>query len=124
MPTFCFRYLSGAVAFAVLAGLASWSPQTLANADADAVMVKVKTDTGIDVKKVFASQCGLCHGDFGMAMGGRGGGPKLAGTKLDHDGVKNRILDGKSGLMPSFKKMLKPEEVEAMALYIKSLPSK
>ncbi|MFN0039341.1 MAG: c-type cytochrome [Burkholderiales bacterium] len=112
------------MAFAVLAGLASWSPQTLANADADAVMVKVKTDTGIDVKKVFASQCGLCHGDFGMAMGGRGGGPKLAGTKLDHDGVKNRILDGKSGLMPSFKKMLKPEEVEAMALYIKSLPSK
>ena len=124
MPKFRFRFLSGAAALAVLAGLASWSSQTLANADADAVMVKVKTDTGVDVKKLFASQCALCHADFGMAMGGRGGGPKLAGTKLDHDGVKNRILDGKTGMMPSFKKMLKPEEVEALALYIKSLPSK
>lgn len=93
-----------------------------ANEVADSAMARVKEEKGIDVKKIFGTQCGLCHGDYGMTLGGRGGGPKLAGTKLDHEGVKNRIRDGKSGMMPAFKKMLREEDIEGLATYIKSLP--
>lgn len=110
--------LSAALALGILA----LSGQALSNATADAAMGKVKEDTGVDVKKIFGTQCGLCHGDFGMTLGGRGGGPKLAGTQLERDGVIKRIQEGKSGMMPAFKKMLKPEEIEALATYIKSLP--
>lgn len=107
---------------ALALGMLALSGQALSNATADAAMGKVKEDTGVDVKKIFGTQCGLCHGDFGMTLGGRGGGPKLAGTQFDRDGVIKRIQEGKSGMMPAFKKMLKPEEIEALATYIKSLP--
>lgn len=122
MPSIRIKRTLLTLTAALAAGIALHSPVARANADADTAMAKVKEDTGVDVKKIFGTQCGLCHGDFGMTLGGRGGGPKLAGTKLDHAGVIKRISDGKSGMMPSFKKMLKPEEIEALATYIKSLP--
>jgi len=114
---------SAFLAAALMAAVVAPASRALANADADAAMARVKDDSGVDVKKIFGTQCGLCHGDYGMTLGGRGGGPRLAGTKLDHEGVKKRIHDGKTGMMPSFKKMLKPEEIEALATYIKSLPT-
>ena len=79
---------------------------------------------GVDVKKIFGTQCGLCHGNYGMTMGGRGGGPKLAATAMTAEQVASRISDGKEGVMPAYKKMLKPEEIEALTTYIMALKSR
>src|ERR1044072_3226642 len=68
---------------------------------------------GMDVRKLFANSCSWCHGDFGMKEGK--GGPKLAGTKLSPDQVRDRIANGKSGSMPGFKKTLKEDQIQALA---------
>ncbi len=73
-----------------------------------------------DSRKLFASTCSWCHGSFGMKAGK--GGPKLAGTTKDEEGVYNTIVKGQ-GAMPSFKKQLGENEIRALARYIKSLPS-
>lgn len=73
-----------------------------------------------DPKKLFANSCSWCHGNFGMKAGK--GGPKLAGTTKDEEGVYNTIIKGQ-GAMPSFKNTLKPDEIRLLARYIKSLPS-
>jgi len=75
----------------------------------------------MEVRKLFANSCSWCHGDFGMKEGK--GGPKLAGTKLNHDQVKDRIANGKSGAMPGFKKTLKEDQIQALAEYVKGLPA-
>ena len=71
-----------------------------------------------DVKLLFAAQCSWCHGDYGMKADK---GPQLAGTQLTEKKVFDLIKNGKSGLMPSFKKALNDEEIAAIAKYIKSL---
>lgn len=73
-----------------------------------------------DSKKLFANSCSWCHGLFGMKAGK--GGPKLAGTTKDEEGIYNTIVKGQ-GAMPSFKNTLKPDEIKLLARYIKSLPS-
>lgn len=50
------------------------------------------------------------------------GGPKLAGTTKDKEGIYITIVKGQ-GAMPSFKNTLKPDEIKLLARYIKSLPS-
>lgn len=74
-----------------------------------------------DVRKLFANSCSWCHGDFGMKEGK--GGPRLAGTKLNADQVKDRITNGKSGSMPGFKKTLKEDQIQALTEYVKALPA-
>ncbi len=73
----------------------------------------------INIKKVFAGNCSWCHGNYGLAAGH---GPKLSGTKLNEKEVRNRIMNGQPGMMPSFKKALKPFEVDALVKYIVGLP--
>ncbi|MFM8468322.1 MAG: c-type cytochrome [Oxalobacteraceae bacterium] len=73
-----------------------------------------------DAKKLFAASCSWCHGSFGMKAGK--GGPKLAGTTKDEEGVYNTILKGQ-GAMPTFKNTLTEVQARALAKYIKSLPS-
>lgn len=75
----------------------------------------------MDVRKLFANSCSWCHGDFGMKEGK--GGPKLAGTKMNAEQVKDRIANGKSGSMPGFRKTLKEEQIQALTEYVKSLPA-
>ena len=70
------------------------------------------------VKQLFAGQCSWCHGAYGMKADK---GPQLAGTTLSEKQVFNLIKNGKSGLMPSFKKALNDDEIGAIAKYIKSL---
>ena len=48
-------------------------------------------------------------------------GPQLAGTQLSEKKVFDLIKNGKSGLMPSFKRALSDAEIAAIAKYIKSL---
>jgi len=90
----------------------------------EAARAEAQEKHGVDVKKIFGSQCGLCHGGFGTSMGGRGGGPKLSATAMTAEQVHSRIADGKQGMMPSFKKMLKPEEIDALTTYIMALKSR
>ena len=70
------------------------------------------------VKQLFAGQCSWCHGDYGMKADK---GPQLAGTQMTEKQVFDLIKNGKSGLMPSFKKALNDEEIAAIAKYIKLL---
>jgi len=53
----------------------------------------------------FKAKCAVCHG---------------AGGKGDSADLKTVIQDGK-GKMPAYGKSLKPEEIDAMVAYIKSL---
>jgi mono/diheme cytochrome c family protein len=74
----------------------------------------------VDIKKLFATNCSWCHDGYGMD-GGKG--PALAGTSKTYEQVVKQITSGKSGYMPGFGKVLKPEQVQALAEYIKSLPA-
>jgi mono/diheme cytochrome c family protein len=73
-----------------------------------------------DPRKLFASNCAWCHNNFGLEAGK---GPKLAGTRLSHQGVMDRIANGKSGMMPAYRKQLSEREIQALAEYIKALPT-
>ncbi len=71
-------------------------------------------------RKIFASNCSWCHGNFGKKAGK--GGPKLAGTGKDEEQVFQTILKGQNA-MPSFRKTLSEDKIRALARYIKSLPA-
>ena len=73
----------------------------------------------MDVKRLFASRCSWCHQGYGMK---RADGPRLAGTKSSREKVLNTIAKGKSP-MPGFRKQLKPYQMDALADYVKALPS-
>ena len=74
------------------------------------------------VRKMFATNCSWCHGDFGKKAGK--GGPKLAGTEMTEKQIHDRIFNGApGGAMPSYKKMLTDEEINALAIYIKTRPA-
>ncbi|MDO9709382.1 c-type cytochrome [Paracraurococcus lichenis] len=75
-------------------------------------------EDGIDVKKLFAAQCAWCHADYGLKPGK---GPRLAGTRLTERQVANTIRNGRADAMPSFKKTLTDEQIQAFATYIKGL---
>ena len=73
------------------------------------------------VRKMFATNCSWCHGDFGKKAGK---GPKLAGTSMSVKQGHDRIANGDpGGAMPSYKKMLTEEQINALVGYIKGLPS-
>jgi putative heme-binding domain-containing protein len=71
-------------------------------------------------KRIFESQCALCHGPDGS--GGRG--PTLRKAKLrkapDDDALKKAIADGLPPEMPGAWQ-LHPREVDATAAYVRSL---
>ena len=93
-------------------------PTTFADENSDTVQAK----PAIDVKKVFATNCSWCHDGFGMDAGK---GPKLAGTTMTEEQIRQRILNGKSGgAMPRYKKVLTEDQVNALTSYIKELPGK
>lgn len=72
----------------------------------------------IDPKKVFARNCSWCHGDYGRTAGKA---KQLKGTKMTEEQVFERIFNGLSGKMPSYKKSLSKEEIQALAAFIKNL---
>jgi mono/diheme cytochrome c family protein len=69
-------------------------------------------------KTIFGAQCAWCHGNYGMTADK---GPRLAGTQMTEHEVQERIRNGKSGYMPSFRKFLNDDQIALMAKYIKSL---
>ena len=74
----------------------------------------------VDVTKLFATHCSWCHDAYGMQ---RGKGPKFAGTSKSKEQIVDRISNGKAGYMPAFKSVLKDEQIQAMAEYVKALPA-
>jgi mono/diheme cytochrome c family protein len=72
--------------------------------------------------ELFAASCARCHG-----VDGRGGkGPNLASEKRQakwresDEKLVKKITNG-GLIMPSFKKKLKPEEIQAIADYVRTL---
>ncbi|KPK33317.1 MAG: hypothetical protein AMJ66_05545 [Betaproteobacteria bacterium SG8_40] len=86
---------------------------------AAAIVDKQYSEQEMDVKRLFASRCSWCHQGYGMKQAD---GPRLAGTLLSRDEVMDRIARGRSP-MPGFRKQLKPFQIEALADYIKALPT-
>jgi len=105
--------------------LAAWAVGTLllapvAMADVtDDAAAPINQKYGFDVKKLFATRCSWCHQGYGMKQAD---GPKLAGTHLSYEQVITQIVVGKSP-MPGFRKQLSPEQIQALAEYIKALPA-
>jgi mono/diheme cytochrome c family protein len=73
----------------------------------------------VNVKKLFATHCAWCHGSYGLSADKA---PRLAGTPMTEEQVRQRILNGAPGAMPSFGNVLTRDEVDALVRYIKSLP--
>ena len=117
--------LTPVVASVITAMIAIAAPLQHAIADDDPTEVAAATvdekysEHKMDVKRLFASRCSWCHQGYGMV---RADGPRLAGTTSSRDDVIEQIARGKSP-MPGFRKQLKPFQIEALADYIKALPS-
>jgi len=104
-------FAGGLVFTAAAAGAAAENEAPTGAADSTAVALP-------EVKKLFANNCSWCHGAYGMTADK---GPRLAGTKMTEEEVRQRIRHGKEGYMPSFGKVLTEEQIRAFAKYIKSL---
>ena len=76
------------------------------------------SQSGLDVKVLFASNCGFCHGDGGRAAGK---GPQLMDTKRTDEFLRDRIKNGKEGAMPAFGQMFSDSDIDAIINYIHKL---
>lgn len=103
-------------AAALAAGLQA-APSRADVTDDAAAPVNEKYNT--NVKKLFSQKCSWCHQGYGMKGAD---GPKLAGTRKSFEQVVTQIVAGKTP-MPGFRTQLKPEEILALAEYIKALPA-
>jgi mono/diheme cytochrome c family protein len=72
----------------------------------------------LDVKELFASNCGFCHSDGGRSAGR---GPQLMDTQRDDEFIRYRIRSGKEGAMPAFGQMFSDSDIDAIIRYIRAL---
>ena len=107
------RFHAALVLCSALLAPAAWADVT------DDVARPVNEKYGFDTKKLFATRCSWCHQGYGMKQAD---GPKLAGTRMTYEQVVTQIVVGKSP-MPGFRKQLTPEQIQALAEYIKALPA-
>lgn len=81
---------------------------------------KVASVAGFDPKATFQQKCAGCHG----ANGGGGMCPSLIGVskRRSDDFIVHRITVGSAEKgMPAFGKQLTPDQIKAMAAYVKTL---
>jgi cytochrome c6 len=71
----------------------------------------------INGKEIYNEKCTLCHGDNGKL--GMAGAKDLSVTQLPHAGIVEIISKGKN-TMASYKGVLSPEQIEAVASYIET----
>lgn len=123
------RMLPASIGRAVVLGFCLINPLRLAGAAPDPAQtppVPPQSPGGeagvpepeINVKKLFAGQCGWCHADYGMKAGKA---VQLAGTSMTEKQVYDRIRNGKTDAMPAFRKTLTDEQIQAFVKYIKGL---
>lgn len=101
----------------LIAGL--FATRCFAQDPTDEVAAKIDEKFGGNIKKLFATRCSWCHQGYGMKQAD---GPKLAGTSKTVAQVMAQIMNGKTP-MPGFKNQLNFEQVQALAEYIKALPT-
>ena len=68
-------------------------------------------------RHLFLQNCAHCHADD--ASGDEG--PDLRGTKKTDARITTIVKEGIKGEMPSFKKKLKDEDVQALIAFLRSL---
>ncbi len=76
------------------------------------------SQSGLDVKGLFASTCGFCHSDGGRSAGR---GPQLMDTQRSDEFIRERIKNGKEGAMPAFGQMFSDSDIDAIIKYIHDL---
>lgn len=84
---------------------------------AEAQQVKPTYENG---KVVFQTNCVRCHGQDGTL--GRLGAKNLQVSKLNDAQLREIISEG-SWFMPKWKRVLSPEQIAAVMIYIKTLRS-
>lgn len=67
-------------------------------------------------RSVFLAQCALCHGDDGKK--GLGGAKNLHESRLDKNQIMELLMKGRN-TMPSYKNVLKEQEMLAVVAYVK-----
>jgi mono/diheme cytochrome c family protein len=72
----------------------------------------------LDVRVLFAANCGFCHSDGGRSAGK---GPQLMDTKRSDEFIRDRIKNGKEGAMPAFGQMFSDADIDAIVSYIHNL---
>jgi cytochrome c oxidase cbb3-type subunit 3 len=79
-------------------------------------------------KDVFATNCIPCHGPDGRARtpaGRKLHAKDLTESKLTDDEIRKQVNEGhrdeRGAVMPPFKGVLKPEQIDAVIAYVKSL---
>lgn len=68
-------------------------------------------------RQVYMRNCARCHG--GDAIGKKG--PALVGRSLNQDEIEEMVSAGQPPRMPAFGKRLSPDEISAVAAYVRSL---
>ncbi len=75
-------------------------------------------------KAIYDSKCAMCHGKDGVAKVMAKGAANFNDPKYQEANtaaaIEKVITDGK-GKMPAYKDKLKPEEIKAIAEYVKTL---
>ncbi len=89
-----------------------------------AVVVVLGPAVAADGKATFDSKCAMCHGKDGVAKpmakgAGNFNDPKWQAAN-SAEAIAKMVTDGK-GKMPAYKEKLKPEEIKAVAEYVKTL---
>jgi cytochrome c6 len=89
-----------------------------------AVLVMVSVVAAEGGKEMFEKKCAMCHGKDGVAKPIAKGAGNFNDTKWQvantAEAITQTITNGR-GKMLSYKDKLKPEEIKALAEYIKTL---
>jgi len=79
-------------------------------------------------KEVFTANCIPCHGPDGRARtpaGRKLHANDLTESKLTDDEIRKQVNEGRKdqrgALMPPFKDVLKPDQIDAVIVFVKSL---
>ena len=93
------------------------------------VSVSHAQEEGVNAKKLFVYHCATCHGEDGKGTkrGHELKSPNLTDAdwqaKKKDDEILNSITNGKNK-MPRWSEKLKPEEIQALANYVRKLAPK
>ncbi|HMD60716.1 MAG TPA: c-type cytochrome [Opitutaceae bacterium] len=79
-------------------------------------------------KEVYLASCAACHGQDGRARTAAGrklGAKDLTASKLTDAEVRKQVSEGhtdqRGALMPAFKDILKPDQIDAVVAFAKTL---
>ncbi|HEX9398867.1 MAG TPA: cytochrome c [Anaeromyxobacter sp.] len=86
-----------------------------------AVLSLAETAYAADAAALYASKCQVCHGKDGKptTTGQRMGAPNLTTLKASEVDMAASIANGK-GKMSAYKDKLSPEEIQALAKFVKN----